>query len=103
MKVRPPSASMTMVAKRDLLARLPGRSVGLGLHAVDELLDADAEANIELAALFENDLAVIVGVKFFLAKLEDARFALAQRQQFQSRVSQRLGRGRFGKQIEALI
>ncbi len=54
--------------KRNLAARLPGRGVGLALHAVDELLHADAEADIEFAGFVENDLAVVVGVQFLLAQ-----------------------------------
>ena len=70
------------------------------LHAVDQLLHADAEADIELAGFFENDLAVVDGVEFLLADLEDAGLALAQRQQFQRGVLQRLGAAVFGQQIE---
>ncbi len=73
--------------KGNLAARLPGRGVGLGLHAVDQLLHADAETDIELAGFIENDLAVVDGVEFLLANLEDAGLALAQRQQFQRRVA----------------
>ena len=80
--------------KRNLAARLPGRGVGLALHAVDELLHADAEADIELAGLVEDGLAIIDGVEFLLAELEDAGLALAEREQFQCRIAQRLGRRR---------
>jgi len=55
------------------------------------LLHADAEADIELAGLFQNDLAVFVGVQFLLAKLEHAGLALAERLQFQRDVLK--GRG----------
>ncbi len=77
----------------NLLARLPGRCVGFLLHAVDQLLHADAEADIELAGFFQNGLAVIGGVEFLLADLEDAGLALAQRQQFQRGLLERLGAG----------
>ena len=63
------------------------------LHAVDELLHADAEADIELAGFFQDGLAVIGGVEFLLADLEDAGLALAERQQFQRRLLERLGAG----------
>ena len=81
---------MTMVASEISLARLPGRGVGLGLHAIDQLLHADAKADIELAGFLENELAVIVGVEFLLANFEDAGLAFAQRQQFQRGIVQRL-------------
>jgi hypothetical protein len=44
------------------------------------LLHADAEADIELAGFLQNGFAVIAGVKFLLADLEDTGLALAQRQ-----------------------
>ncbi len=91
---------MTMVAKRNLLARLPGRGVGLLLHAVDQLLHADAEADIELAGFLENDVAVVAGVEFLLANLEDAGLAFAQRQQFLRGVFERLVLVIFRQQIE---
>ena len=74
---------MTMVAERNLLTRLPGRGVGFLLHAVDQLLHADAEADIELAGFLQNGLAVIVRIQFLLADLEDAGLAVGQRQQVQ--------------------
>src|SRR5260370_23814606 len=45
--------------ERNLPARLPGRGVGLGLHAIDELLHADAEADIELAGFVQNELMLL--------------------------------------------
>ena len=48
-------------------------------YAVHELLHADVEADIELAGLLQNELAVIAGVQLLLAKLEDAGLAFAQR------------------------
>ena len=86
--------------KRDLLARLPGRGVGRGLHALDELFHADPETDIELAGLFENELAVIVGVEFLLANLEGAGLAVAERQQFRSGLPKRVHCGGFGQQTE---
>ena len=68
--------------ERDLLAGLPGRGVGLALHAADQLLHADAQTDIELAGFIEHQLAVIVGVQFPLPKFKDTSLALAQRQQF---------------------
>ena len=79
---------------------MPGRGVGFGLHAADELLHADAEADIELAGFFENHLAVIVGVELLLANLEDAGFAFTERQQLQRRGSYRRVVGILGQQIE---
>ncbi len=73
-------------AERNLLTRLPGRGVGFLLHAVDQLLYADAEADIELAGFFQNGLAEIVRIEFLLTDLEKAGLAVGQRQQF--------GRGR---------
>ena len=86
--------------QRNLLPRPPGRGIGVGLHAIHQLLDADAEADIELAGLVENDLAVVVGVEFLLADLEDAGLAFAQRQQFQRGFFQGFGAVVFGQQIE---
>ena len=86
--------------ERDLLAGLPGRGIGLALHAADQLLDADAKTDIELAGFIEHELAVIVGVQFLLAKFKDAGVALAQRQQFQRCVLERPGRGVLRQQIE---
>ena len=60
---------------------LCGGGVGFLAHAVDELLHADAEPDIELAGFFQNGLAVIVGVQFLLPDLEDAFLALAEREQ----------------------
>ncbi len=85
---------MTMVASEISRRACQVEALVSRLHAVDELLHADAEADIELAGFVQNDLAVIVGVQFLLAQLEDAGLAFAQRQQFQRRVAQRLGRRR---------
>ena len=91
---------MTMVANEiSLRACQVEASVSL-CTPLDQLLHADAEADIELAGFFENELAVIVGVELLLAELEDAGLALAQRQQFQRGVLERLGARSFGQQIE---
>ena len=86
--------------KRNLASGLPGRGVGLFLYPVDELLHADAEADIELAGFVENDLAVVIGVELLLAQLEDAGLALAERHQFQRGVFQRVVCGVPGERIE---
>ena len=86
--------------ERNFPARLPGRGLGFGLHAIDQLLHADSKADIEFAGFIENDLAIVDGVQLLLTNLENARLALAQRQQFQRGVSQRLGRGRVGEHFE---
>ncbi len=86
--------------QRNLLARLPGGGIGLALYAIHELLDADAEADIELAGFVENDLTVVVGVQFLLSKFKDTGLALAQRQQFQRGVSERGRSGVLRQQIE---
>src|SRR6266403_1809246 len=85
--------------ERELLAGLPGRGVGLALHAADQLLHADAKADIDLAGFLEHELAVIVGVQLLLAKFKDTGLALAQRQQFQRCVLERSGRGVLRQQI----
>ncbi len=47
--------------------------------------------------------AVVGGVEFLLADLEDAGLALAQRQQFQRGFAQRLGAGILGQQLEVRL
>ena len=91
---------MTMVAERNLLTRLPGRGVGFLLHAVDQLLHADAEADIELAGFLQNGLAVIVRIQFLLADLEDAGLAVGKRQQAQGRVLNGPHRRGLGQRFE---
>ena len=78
---------MTVVASEISWRACQVDGVGFLLHAVDQLLHADAEADIELAGFLQNGLAVIVGVELLLADLEDAGLALAERQQFQRGVA----------------
>ena len=70
---------MAMVAN-EISCRARGvGGVGFLLHAVNELLHADAEPDIELAGFLQNGLGVIVRIQFLLADLEDAGLAFAQR------------------------
>ncbi len=86
--------------ERDLLTRLPGRCVGFLLHGVDQLLHADAEADIELAGFLQNGLAEIVRVQFLLADLEDAHLAVGKRQQAQGCVLNGPHRRGLGQRFE---
>ena len=65
------------------MARRVGRCVGAGLNAIDQLLDAGAEADIQLAEFVEDELTIVFGVQLALADFEDAVLALAERQQLQ--------------------
>ena len=90
--------------ERNLLPRLPGRGVGFLLHAVDQLLHADAEADIELAGFLQNGLAVIVGVELLLADLEDAGLAARPAPAVSaSRSSAPLVAGVLGQQLEVRL
>ena len=92
-----------MVAERNLLTRLPGRGIGFLLHAVDQLLHADAEPDIELAGFLQNGLAEIVSVQFLLADLEDAGLAVGKRQQAQRRVLNGPHRRGLGQSFQARL
>ena len=84
----------------DLLARLEGRGVGFLLHALDELLHADAEADIELAGLIEHRFAVVGGVELLLANAKHAGLAGAKREQLVGGVLKRLGAIVHRQQVE---
>ena len=86
--------------ERNLLARMVGGGVGLVLDALDQLLHADVEADIELARFVENGLAIIEGLELLLAQLEHAGLAGAEREQLLRGLVQRLGAAIFRQQIE---
>ena len=49
-----------------------------GLHALDELLDADFQSAINLAGFLDDKLTVNVGIEFFLTNLEGTVLAIAE-------------------------
>ena len=75
-----------MVAS-EICWRLEGRGVGVLLHGVDQLLDADAEPDIELAGLFQDGLTVIDRVELLLAHLEHAGLAFAEHEKLRGGVA----------------